>query len=99
MTFAAPKVAHVFPPAADAVGEMVVTDLGIPPRLVDDVEEEAGDLHLLMGEELADLLPAREPGTPQGGLRARPDRGRLAGQGRAPPSSPPAPPCAPAPGW
>ncbi|HEY9421839.1 MAG TPA: NAD(P)H-hydrate epimerase, partial [Thermoanaerobaculia bacterium] len=66
VTFAAPKVAHVFPPAADAVGEMVVTDLGIPPRLVDDVEEEAGDLHLLMGEELADLLPEREPGTHKG---------------------------------
>ena len=66
VTFAAPKVAHVFPPAADAVGEMVVTDLGIPPRLVEDVEEEAGDLHLLMGEELADLLPEREPGSHKG---------------------------------
>jgi hydroxyethylthiazole kinase-like uncharacterized protein yjeF len=66
VTFAAPKVAHVFPPAADAVGEMVVTDLGIPPRLVEDVEEEGGDLHLLMGEELAELLPAREPGTHKG---------------------------------
>jgi len=66
VTFAAPKVAHVFPPAADAVGEMVVTDLGIPARLVDDVEEEAGDLHLLMGEELADLLPAREAGAHKG---------------------------------
>jgi NAD(P)H-hydrate epimerase len=59
-------VAHVFPPAADAVGEMVVTDLGIPARLVDDVEEEAGDLHLLMGEELADLLPARDAGAHKG---------------------------------
>jgi hydroxyethylthiazole kinase-like uncharacterized protein yjeF len=66
VTFAAPKVAHVFPPAADAVGEMVVTDLGIPPRLVDDIEEEDGDLHLLMGEELADLLPEREPGSHKG---------------------------------
>ncbi len=66
VTFAAPKVAHVFPPAADAVGEMVVTDLGIPPRLVEEVEEEGGDLHLLMGEELAELLPEREPGTHKG---------------------------------
>lgn len=66
VTFAAPKVAHVFPPAADAVGEMVVTDLGIPPRLVEDVEEDDGDLHLLMGEELADLLPEREPGSHKG---------------------------------
>ncbi|HTG35152.1 MAG TPA: NAD(P)H-hydrate dehydratase [Thermoanaerobaculia bacterium] len=66
VTFAAPKVAHVFPPSADAVGEMVVTDLGIPARLVDDVEEEAGDLHLLMGEELADLLPARDASAHKG---------------------------------
>jgi NAD(P)H-hydrate epimerase len=66
VTFAAPKVAHIFPPAAGAVGEMVVTDLGIPPRLVNDVEEEGGDLHLLMGEELADLLPEREPGSHKG---------------------------------
>jgi ADP-dependent NAD(P)H-hydrate dehydratase / NAD(P)H-hydrate epimerase len=56
VTFAAPKVAHVFPPAADAVGELVVTDLGFPPRLLEEAE---GDLHLLVGEELAGLLPAR----------------------------------------
>lgn len=56
VTFAAPKVAHVFPPAADAAGELVVTDLGFPRRLVD---EAAGDLHLLVGEELCGLLPPR----------------------------------------
>jgi ADP-dependent NAD(P)H-hydrate dehydratase / NAD(P)H-hydrate epimerase len=56
VTFAAPKVAHVFPPAADAAGELVVTDLGFPRRLVDEAE---GDLHLLVGEELCGLLPPR----------------------------------------
>ncbi len=56
VTFAAPKVAHVFPPAAAAVGELVVADLGYPPRLV---EEAPGDLHLLTGEDLAGLLPPR----------------------------------------
>ncbi len=56
VTFAAPKVAHVFPPAADAVGELVVTDLGFPPRWIDEAE---GDLHLLVGEELCGLLPPR----------------------------------------
>ncbi|HEV7509569.1 MAG TPA: NAD(P)H-hydrate dehydratase [Thermoanaerobaculia bacterium] len=66
VTFAAPKVAHVFPPASEAVGEMVVTDLGIPPRLVDDLEEETGDLHLLRAEELADLLPDRDPESHKG---------------------------------
>ena len=53
VTFAAPKLAHVFSPAAEAVGEVVVTDLGIPPELV---ERAAGDLNLLVGRELQDLL-------------------------------------------
>jgi hydroxyethylthiazole kinase-like uncharacterized protein yjeF len=56
VTFAAPKLAHVFPPAAAAVGELVVADLGFPQRLVDAA---GGDLHLLVGEELAGLLPPR----------------------------------------
>jgi ADP-dependent NAD(P)H-hydrate dehydratase / NAD(P)H-hydrate epimerase len=58
VTFAAPKLAHVFPPAAEAVGELVVADLGIPPQLV---EAAAGDLHLLEADEVAALLPARRP--------------------------------------
>lgn len=66
VTFAAPKVAHVFPPAAEAVGEMVVTDLGIPPRLVEEVEEVGGELHLLAASELAELVPEREPGGHKG---------------------------------
>lgn len=66
VTFAAPKVAHVLPPAAEAVGELVVADLGIPPRLVDEVEEPAGRLELLVGEELAGLLPPRERGGHKG---------------------------------
>ena len=66
VTFAAPKMAHVFPPASEAVGELVVADLGIPPELVDEVEEEGGALYLLRSEELADLLPPREPGTHKG---------------------------------
>ncbi len=56
VTFAAPKVAHVFPPAADATGKVVVTDLGIPPLLVD---QAPGDLHLLLGHELAAYLTPR----------------------------------------
>jgi NAD(P)H-hydrate epimerase len=66
VTFAAPKIAHVFPPASEAVGELVVADLGIPPELVDEVAEEGGALYLLRSEELADLLPPREPGTHKG---------------------------------
>ena len=60
VTFAAPKVAHVLPPAAETVGELVIADLGIPSSLIDEVEEPAGRLHLLVGEELAGLLPPRE---------------------------------------
>ena len=59
VTFAAPKLAHVFPPAAEAVGELVVTDLGIPRSIVEEVEEEDGPLHLVVGEELAADLPER----------------------------------------
>ena len=66
VTFAAPKIAHVFPPASESVGELVVTDLGIPPELVDEAEEEGGPLHLLLGEELSGLLPERKPGTHKG---------------------------------
>ena len=66
VTFAAPKMAHVFPPASEAVGELVVADLGIPPELVDEIEEEGGALYLLREEELVDLLPPREPGTHKG---------------------------------
>jgi hydroxyethylthiazole kinase-like uncharacterized protein yjeF len=66
VTFAAPKMAHVFPPASEAVGELVVADLGIPPELVDEVEEEGGALYLLREEELVDLLPPRQPGTHKG---------------------------------
>ncbi len=60
VTFAAPKIAHVLPPAADAVGELAIADLGLPLRLVDEVEEPAGRLHLLVGEELSGLLPPRD---------------------------------------
>jgi ADP-dependent NAD(P)H-hydrate dehydratase / NAD(P)H-hydrate epimerase len=56
VTFAAPKIAHVFPPAAGAVGELVVADLGIPARLAERAE---GDLHLSTAEELAPLVPER----------------------------------------
>ncbi|MEA2694202.1 MAG: ADP-dependent NAD(P)H-hydrate dehydratase / NAD(P)H-hydrate epimerase, partial [Acidobacteriota bacterium] len=53
VTFAAFKIAHIFPPAADAMGDLVVADLGIPPSLVEQAE---GGLHLLDAEELAALV-------------------------------------------
>jgi NAD(P)H-hydrate epimerase len=65
VTFAALKIAHVLPPAALACGEVVVTDLGVPAWLV---EEAAGAFELLVGEELAGLLPARSPAAHKGDL-------------------------------
>jgi NAD(P)H-hydrate epimerase len=55
VTFAAPKIAHLFAPAAERVGEVVVADLGVPPSLVEAVDGER--LYLLTAEEVAALLP------------------------------------------
>jgi hydroxyethylthiazole kinase-like uncharacterized protein yjeF len=63
VTFAAPKLAHVLPPASLACGRVVVAGLGFPAALVDEAE---GDLELLVGSELAGLLPARAPGSHKG---------------------------------
>ena len=53
VTFAAPKIAHVTAPACDAVGDLAVVDLGIPPELV---EEADGRCYLLTEDEVASLL-------------------------------------------
>jgi len=58
VTFAAPKWAHIFRPAADACGTVVVTDLGVPRAVL---EEAPGFLHLLIAEELAAFLMQPEP--------------------------------------
>ncbi|MBM3310739.1 MAG: NAD(P)H-hydrate dehydratase [Candidatus Aminicenantes bacterium] len=36
VALAAPKIGHVFPPAADFVGELVCVDIGIPPALFEN---------------------------------------------------------------
>lgn len=38
VTLAAPKVAHVFPPAEDYMGELKVGDISVPPYLLEDEE-------------------------------------------------------------
>lgn len=63
VTFGAPKPAQIFPPAAARVGELVVADLGVPRRLID---EAPGDLHLLVADELAGLVPARSADSHKG---------------------------------
>jgi len=56
VTFAAPKIAHILLPAAEAAGEVVVADLGIP---VDLIENASGHLHLLTKEDLTGLVAPR----------------------------------------
>ncbi|MEP0775699.1 MAG: NAD(P)H-hydrate epimerase, partial [Acidobacteriota bacterium] len=55
VTFAAPKVAHVLPPACLRCGEVAVADIGIPHWVL----ERQARLHLLEGEDVAAWLPPR----------------------------------------
>jgi NAD(P)H-hydrate epimerase len=66
VTFGALKIAHVLPPAADAMGRVVIADLGVPWRLLDEVAEPAGRLFLSTAEELAPLVPERSPDSHKG---------------------------------
>jgi len=54
VTFAHPKVGLLRFPGAEAVGELVVADIGIPSKLADDVELEMATVHGVRA-----LLPAR----------------------------------------
>ncbi len=54
VTFAHPKVGLLRFPGAEAVGDLVVADIGIPPELADDVELEMATPSLVR-----DWLPAR----------------------------------------
>ncbi len=57
VTFAAPKVAHVLPPACWRCGEVAVAAIGIPPWVVD----AQASLGLLEAEDVAGWLPRRGP--------------------------------------
>jgi NAD(P)H-hydrate epimerase len=52
VTLAAPKIAHIFPPAEELVGELVVADISVPQHLLEDA-----NLKLELVEK-ADLLAA-----------------------------------------
>ena len=56
VTFARPKIPHIFPPAEPLCGELHVVDISIPPAAI---EEEGVDLHLLREEDLIPLVPTR----------------------------------------
>jgi hydroxyethylthiazole kinase-like uncharacterized protein yjeF len=55
VTFAAPKLAHVLPPACWRCGEVAVAEIGIPPWVV----EEQARLGLVESEDVAGWLPKR----------------------------------------
>ncbi len=62
VTFAAPKVAHVLPPACWECGEVVVGDIGIPPWVLESV----ADLRLAEASDVARWLPDRAPDAHKG---------------------------------
>ena len=63
VTLAAPKIAHVFSPAADRVGELVVAPIGIPPALFDRPDLA---LELVEEERLRPFFAPRKRDTHKG---------------------------------
>ena len=59
VTFAAPKLPLVLPPARALAGELVIVDIGIPPQVIDAL---AGPrVEVLTRDRLRALVPARDP--------------------------------------
>src|SRR5438477_2596018 len=63
VTFAAPKICHVFDPAATFCGEIIVADIGIPSVAVD---EEPVMLALTTPREIQPLFAPRQASTHKG---------------------------------
>ena len=67
VTFVAPKVATVFPPARDLCGEVLVADLGVPLEDVEAAADEEG-LELLTTDEAASWVTPRPVDSHKGDL-------------------------------
>lgn len=63
VTLAAPKIAHVLPPAEDYVGRLFVAPIGIPPALFDDPGLK---VELVERGDVLPLFAVREPDTHKG---------------------------------
>jgi NAD(P)H-hydrate epimerase len=63
VTFARPKIPHIFPPAEALCGELHVVDISIPSEAV---AAEKVDLDLLDEADLVPLLPVRRAGAHKG---------------------------------
>jgi NAD(P)H-hydrate epimerase len=64
ITFTAPKIAHVFPPACERVGEWVVRQIGTPPEALEGDSELF--LSLACREDFAWLARPRKPDAHKG---------------------------------
>jgi ADP-dependent NAD(P)H-hydrate dehydratase / NAD(P)H-hydrate epimerase len=62
VTFGAPKVAHVLPPACWNCGDVAVADIGIPPWVLDDLAV----MKILEARDVAGWLPTRLPDAHKG---------------------------------
>ena len=77
VTLGAPKVPLVLPPAEHAAGDVVIADIGIPQRR-SSTRSTGPRLYLLTREYVRTLVPAARTRRPQGRLRPRADRRRVA---------------------
>jgi len=63
VTFGAPKVGHVLPPACDRCGELVVADIGISAVTIDGL---APELSLIEDADVRAVYPPRPPASHKG---------------------------------
>ena len=63
VTFGAPKRGHVLPPACDAVGELIVADIGIPAAVIAESEPA---LFLVEDRDVAEAFARRPRGAHKG---------------------------------
>ncbi len=87
VTFACPKIPHIFLPAEEKAGEVFVADIGIPEEAV---EAEGVRLNLVDSEELARYLPPRKVESHKGdyghllavaGSKGKPGAARMVAEG------------------
>jgi NAD(P)H-hydrate epimerase len=64
VTFTAPKIAHVFPPACEHVGEWIVRQIGTPAEAL--AQDPELSLNLTCREDLTWMAAAREPDSHKG---------------------------------
>jgi ADP-dependent NAD(P)H-hydrate dehydratase / NAD(P)H-hydrate epimerase len=63
VTFVQPKIPHVFAPASDCCGSVVVADISVPDEAI---EEEGCALDLITPDEVVDCFAPRDPDTHKG---------------------------------